>query len=99
MRHQSRARSRRKSRTDGWSCAAGYHGPGPGRVEAINISRGGVPKLPVFEAFIAEDGLGGDHQNDSYHHGGPDRAVVVYSLDVIRALQREGHPISAGAVG
>jgi MOSC domain-containing protein YiiM len=24
---------------------------------------------------------------------------VVYSLDVIRALQREGHPISAGAVG
>jgi len=74
-------------------------GPVPGRVEAINISRGGVPKLPVFEAFIAEHGLGGDHQNDTYHHGGPDRAVVVYSLDVIRALQREGHPISAGAVG
>ena len=71
----------------------------PGRIEAINISRGGVPKLPVFEAFIAEHGLGGDHQNDTYHHGGPDRAVVVYSLEVIRALQREGHPISAGAVG
>jgi MOSC domain-containing protein YiiM len=71
----------------------------PGRVEAINISRGGVPKLPVFEALIAEHGLGGDHQDDSYHHGGPDRAVVVYSLDVIRALQREGHPIFAGAAG
>jgi MOSC domain-containing protein YiiM len=71
----------------------------PGRVEAINISGGGVPKQPVFEALIGEHGLGGDHQNDSYHHGGPDRAVVVYSLEVIRALQREGHPISEGAVG
>jgi MOSC domain-containing protein YiiM len=70
-----------------------------GRLEAINLSRGGVPKQPVFEALITEHGLGGDHQNDSYHHGGPDRAVVLYSLDVINALQREGHPITAGAIG
>jgi MOSC domain-containing protein YiiM len=70
-----------------------------GRLEAINLSRGGVPKQPVFEALITEHGLGGDHQNDSSHHGGPDRAVVLYSLDVIRALQGEGHPIIAGAVG
>lgn len=70
-----------------------------GRVEAINLSCGGVPKQPVFEALVTEHGLGGDHQNDQYHHGGPDRAVVLYSLEVIHALQREGHPISAGAVG
>jgi MOSC domain-containing protein YiiM len=70
-----------------------------GRVEAINLSRGGVPKQPVFEALITEHGLSDDHQNDNYHHGGPDRAVVLYSLEVIHALQREGHPISAGAVG
>jgi MOSC domain-containing protein YiiM len=71
----------------------------PGRIEAINISRGGVPKQPAFEALISEQGVRGDHQNDTYHHGGPDRAVVIYSLDVIRALQGEGHPISAGTVG
>jgi MOSC domain-containing protein YiiM len=71
----------------------------PGRLEAVNLSRGGVPKQPVFEALVTESGLGGDHQNDSSHHGGPDRAVVLYSLDVIRALQHEGHPITAGAVG
>lgn len=70
-----------------------------GRLEAINLSRGGVPKTPVFEAIVTAHGLGGDHQNDASHHGGPDRAVVLYSLDVIRALQREGHPITAGAVG
>jgi MOSC domain-containing protein YiiM len=70
-----------------------------GRLEAINLSRGGVPKQAVFEALITEHGIAGDHQNDTRHHGGPDRAVVIYSLDVIRALQREGHPIVAAAVG
>ena len=70
-----------------------------GRLEAINLSRGGVPKQPVFEALITDHGLSGDHQNDSHHHGGPDRAVVLYSLDVIRDLQREGHPITVGAIG
>jgi MOSC domain-containing protein YiiM len=69
-----------------------------GRLEAINSSRGGVPKAPLFEALITETGLDGDRQRFRYH-GGPDRAVVVYSLDVIRALQREGHPIEIGSVG
>jgi MOSC domain-containing protein YiiM len=70
-----------------------------GRLEAINLSGGGVPKQPVFEALVTEHGLSGDRQNDLRHHGGPDRAVVLYSLDVIRALQREGHPITVGAIG
>jgi MOSC domain-containing protein YiiM len=33
------------------------------------------------------------------HHGGPDRAVSVFSLERIRALQAEGHPIDVGTVG
>lgn len=70
-----------------------------GRLEAIHISRGGVPKLPVFEALITERGLEGDSQDDLRHHGGPDRAVVVFSLEVIRALQQEGHPIHPGTTG
>jgi len=70
-----------------------------GRLEAIHISRGGVPKLSVFEALIDSHGLAGDFQNDPRYHGGPDRAVVLYSLDLIRALQAEGHPIAAGTTG
>jgi MOSC domain-containing protein YiiM len=70
-----------------------------GRLEAINVSRGGVPKQSVFEALITEHGLEGDHQNDSYYHGGRDRAVVLFSLEVIRDLQGEGHPIAPGALG
>jgi len=70
-----------------------------GRVESINASRGGVPKTGVFEGLITEQGLDGDRQGNPRIHGGPDRAVSLYSLDVIRALQREGHPIAVGSAG
>lgn len=69
------------------------------RLESINTSRGGVPKLAVFEAFIAEAGVSDDAQRNLQLHGGPDRAVVLYSLDLIRALRDEGHPIAAGTTG
>ena len=70
-----------------------------GRIESINVSRGGVPKTPVFEALVTVDGVDGDCQRDRRFHGGPERAVVLFSLDVIRALQREGHPIDVGTTG
>ena len=70
-----------------------------GRIESINISRGGVPKAPVFEAFVTTEGVDGDHQYDRRFHGGPDRAVVIFSLDVINALRSEGHPVAAGSTG
>lgn len=70
-----------------------------GRLEAINMSRGGVPKQSVFEALVTVTGLDGDRQGDVRFHGGPDRAIVLYSLDVIRALQSEGHPIAVGTTG
>jgi MOSC domain-containing protein YiiM len=69
------------------------------RVESINTSRGGVPKTPVLEAWVTSEGIAGDVQRDLRYHGGPERAVSIYSLDLIAALQREGHPIAAGAAG
>lgn len=70
-----------------------------GRLDSINVSRGGVPKAPVFEALITASGVDGDRQRDPRSHGGPDRAVILYSLEIIRALQREGHPIAVGSTG
>lgn len=70
-----------------------------GRVESVNTSRGGVPKTTVFEALVTASGLDGDHQDDGRYHGGPDRAVILFSLDLIRALQVEGHPIGVGTTG
>ena len=71
-----------------------------GVVVAINVnSEGGVPKHPVKSAFLHNGGVHGDRQNDLKHHGGPDRAVSIYSLELIHALQHEGHPIVPGSTG
>jgi MOSC domain-containing protein YiiM len=69
------------------------------RIHQINISTGGVPKLPVHEAEVTPRGLVGDRQADSKHHGGPERALCLYALERITALQGEGHPISPGSTG
>lgn len=70
-----------------------------GTVFSINISQGGVPKLPVEEVIVTANGLDGDIQRNLKYHGGPDRAVCLYSLERILALQDEGHPISTGSAG
>ena len=73
--------------------------PAPGRLDSINVSRGGVPKRPIAEAAITADGVEGDRQRDRRYHGGPDRAVTLFSTERIAALQAEGHPIAAGSTG
>jgi MOSC domain-containing protein YiiM len=77
--------------------ALGYNRTGV--LVSINSSGGGVPKRRVNDARVSRLGLLGDTQNDKMHHGGPERAVCVYSLERIQALQREGHPIDVGTVG
>src|SRR5437899_862580 len=68
-------------------------------VHQINVSNGGVPKHPVPEARITVDGVAGDCQRSPKIHGGPDRAVCLFSLEVIEALRAEGHSIAPGSSG
>jgi MOSC domain-containing protein YiiM len=70
-----------------------------GTVVGISVSPGGVPKSRVSGARVSRLGLVGDAQNDTKHHGGPERAVCLYSLERIRSLQTEGHPIDIGTAG
>jgi MOSC domain-containing protein YiiM len=70
-----------------------------GRIVQISVSPGGVPKLPVDAARVTLDGLEGDAHRDREHHGGPDRAVCLYSMDAIRALMAEGHVVAPGTLG
>lgn len=65
----------------------------------LNCSPGGVPKLPVREAVLTVTGLTEDKQRHTRFHGGPERALCLYSLEQIVKLQREGHPIYPGATG
>jgi MOSC domain-containing protein YiiM len=71
----------------------------PAQIFQLNSSPGGVPKLPVPEARVTELGLAGDDHRFPAIHGGPERALCLFSLDRILELQREGHPIYPGAVG
>jgi MOSC domain-containing protein YiiM len=70
-----------------------------GTISSINISGGGVPKTSVADAQVAHSGLLGDAHDDEIHHGGPERAICIYPLELIGKLQREGHPIDVGTTG
>lgn len=70
-----------------------------GRIVQVNVSRGGVPKQPVLVARITREGVSGDRQEDRRYHGGPERAVSCFALEVIERLADEGHPIAPGSTG
>ena len=65
----------------------------------INVSSGGVPKLPIGLVLVDERGILGDKHADRRHHGAPHQALSLYALELVLALQAEGHPIDAGAAG
>ncbi|GAB5534036.1 MAG: MOSC domain-containing protein [Rubricoccaceae bacterium] len=71
----------------------------PARVLQVNVSNGGVPKRTVAEAYVGREGLEGDAVNHPKVHGGPERAVCLFPVELIRELQDEGHPIYPGSVG
>jgi len=54
-----------------------------GRVLHVNVSAGGVPKLPVEHAWVSRFGLEGDKHREKTVHGGPHRAVCLFGVEVI----------------
>ena len=70
-----------------------------GRIASIQVSRGGVPKLPVDSAEVSPQGLLGDRQRDTRAHGGPLRALCLFASEAIQALAAEGHNVAAGHLG
>jgi MOSC domain-containing protein YiiM/SAM-dependent methyltransferase len=74
-------------------------GPSTGLVVAVNVSRGGVPKLPIAGTRIRTLGLDGDGHADLKHHGGPLQAVCLYSVESIERVAGEGHTAFPGAYG
>ncbi|MEL6385068.1 MAG: MOSC domain-containing protein [Cyanobacteria bacterium J06626_18] len=70
-----------------------------GHIVQISISKGGVPKLAVPKAEVTTTGLVGDVQKNSKIHGGPEKAVCLWSLEVIETLRQEGHNLAPGYAG
>lgn len=71
-----------------------------GKIIQISVNpKGGVPKYRVPQARITTNIVEGDKQRHTDIHGGPERAVCLFSYEVIRELQDEGHPIDCGTAG
>lgn len=70
------------------------------KIVQINVNpKGGVPKLPVVKTRLGFERVEGDKQRNLKFHGGPTRAVCLYSLEILEALRAEGHPIESGWAG
>jgi MOSC domain-containing protein YiiM len=70
-----------------------------GTIFQINISRGGVPKLPIAEADVGPRGILGDGHRNLRAHGHPEQALCLYSVERLLMLARAGHHVSPGATG
>ncbi len=78
------------------------HGNGPlarGKILQVNISPGGLPKMPTARAKVGLLGISGDDHNDKKHHGGPRKALLLIAAEVVNELSHEGWPLYYGALG
>jgi MOSC domain-containing protein YiiM len=73
--------------------------PHAGRVDQVNASSGGVPKLPTLGGAVDNGGLEGDRQADTKHHGRPFQALCLWSTEVLDELAALGHSIGPGSAG
>ena len=71
----------------------------PAVVTQLNVSGGGMPKQPVLQARVTPGGVEGDRQRNLKYHGGPDRAVCLYSEELYEELRDAGVDMTAGSVG
>ena len=65
----------------------------------LNTSGGGMPKTPILAARVTVDGVPGDWQKNRKYHGGPNRAICLFSVELYEELNNEGLPMEVGSVG
>jgi MOSC domain-containing protein YiiM len=70
-----------------------------GVIEQVSISRGGIPKTAVPEAWIGTLGLDGDGHRNPKYHGGPRKAVLLVSAEFLDQLRADGFDVSPGSLG
>lgn len=70
-----------------------------GTIVQVNISNGGMPKTPIAEGIVSELGIEGDHHNHPEFHGGPEKAILLISIEIIEELKMQGYPLYPGAMG
>jgi MOSC domain-containing protein YiiM len=71
----------------------------PAVLVQLNASPGGMPKLPIESARVTVEGVEGDRQKNRKYHGGPDRAICLYSEELYEFLRDKGVDLPNGSVG
>jgi MOSC domain-containing protein YiiM len=69
-----------------------------GRLIAVCVSAGGIPKQSASCARITAKGLVGD-EHDHAKHNRPDRAVSLFDWELLTQFRTEGFPLYPGAIG
>jgi MOSC domain-containing protein YiiM len=65
----------------------------------INVSPGGVPKLPIPQGVVTPLGIAGDGHAHPQIHGGPRKAILLITAEGIDELKAQGFPLYHGALG
>ncbi|MDE1920810.1 MAG: MOSC domain-containing protein [Candidatus Omnitrophica bacterium] len=67
-------------------------------VISINLSAGGIPKLPVKDVFISYFGLQGDGHNHEKHNT-PLQAVCIQDIEKLKELSTAEYDLPPGKAG
>lgn len=67
-------------------------------VLAVNISSGGIPKLPIEVGHVTTDGLVGDGHNHDKHIT-PMQALCLIDVEDLDDLRADGFDVGPGATG
>jgi MOSC domain-containing protein YiiM len=71
-----------------------------GTLIQISRSRGGMPKRAIEgPAMIGPEGVEGDRHFNTRVHGGPNKAVLVISAEILQSMAAQGFPVYPGALG
>src|SRR5262245_2234614 len=72
--------------------------PPQATIVSVNISPGGIPKLPVAVGEVTPVGLAGDGHNHEKHRS-PLQAISLFDIEDLDDLRREGFAVGPGATG
>ena len=67
-------------------------------VVSVNTSPGGIPKLPHPSRMVTCAGLEGDGHNHEKHRS-PVQAISMLDIEILQAIEPEGHRLVPGAFG
>lgn len=71
-----------------------------GRIVQVNVSNGGIPKLPVpGPVWIGERGVAGDACCNLKVHGGSLQAVLLIAVEQLAEIRGLGYAVAPGVLG